>query len=165
MVSRWASMGLFWAALILVVGYLSIYPTLQVVADEDTEIKLVIRSSGKLLGECVEVGSEALAKLSPNMRRPIVCPREKSDLTARLTVNGTVYFERSIAPSGIHHDGVIAAFTTLRLPAGPVTLQVSIKDDQRHDGWTHQLERQVSLRPDRILTVHFTDLGISLSGV
>lgn len=155
----------FWGALMLAIGYGSRLPAVTVHEPDETSIKLIIRYSGKRLGECTAISTTAQQGVQPNMRQAMSCPREKSPLLARLEVNGKTRFEDTISPSGLHDDGVIAAYQRIPIEAGLTTLHLGIRDDERVDGFTHELRRELTIPADRIVTIHFADNGFKVGGI
>ncbi|MDZ7684007.1 MAG: hypothetical protein U5O39_02205 [Gammaproteobacteria bacterium] len=159
-----AALLVFWGAVMLAIGYFSRLPAVTVHEANETSIKLVIRYSGKRLGECTPISAAAQEDVQPNMRQAMSCPRGKSPLLARLVVNGETRFEDTIKPSGLHNDGVIAAYQRIPIEAGLTTLHLGIRDDERIDGFTHELTRDLRVPANKIVTIHFADNGFKVSG-
>ena len=55
--------------------------------------------------ECRRRTPEELAKLPPNMRRPLDCPRGRRGLFAELKIDDVVVFSEELPPSGFAKDG------------------------------------------------------------
>ncbi len=145
-------------------GMFSHSPSVTVVPEHSTQLKLVVRYSGQRLGECEPLDADALSRLPANMRQPIVCPREKSPLYAELVVDGETRVEATIAPSGIHHDGVIALYRELSVPVGTVQVTMNIRDRADVQEFSHVLHRKLELDADRVVTIHFSDDGFRVTG-
>lgn len=160
---NWIGGVVLWGMVAFGVGVLS-DARVKVLPDDMTEMQLVIRYSGKLLGECQAMSSAEIDELAPNMRRTTICPREKSPLYAELQIDDEVRFRDTIAPSGLHNDGVLAAYEKLAVPAGTSTIRLRVRDDTRHEGFTHTFEQEVRLTTDNVVTIHFDDRGIRLTG-
>lgn len=161
----WGVQGVLWSILLGGIGGFSRLPAVEVIPAGKTEIKLVVRYSGKRLGECAEMSTAELENLPPNMRSPVICPREKSPLYAELEIDDVVHVRETVAPSGLHNDGVIATFHRIAADTGEVHLELRIRDDERVEGFTHNMDETVSLSSDKVLTIHFTDDGFRLTGV
>lgn len=161
---QWLTLILLWSVLAGSVGVFSSWPSVQVLAADETAIKVVIRYSGKTLGECRQLDDAELSRLPPNMRQIQVCPREKSPLYAELMINGEVRYQQTIIPSGLHNDGVVAAYEVLNARAGINRIHFRIRDDERSEAFSHELDEELTLRPDRIVTLHFADNGFRVTG-
>ena len=142
------------------VGYFSDRPVHSALPADQSELKLVIRHSGKLMGECHQMSTADLDKLAPNMRKPMVCPREKSPLSVELSLNDSVRFSGEVQPSGIHNDGVLALYRMFPVSTGDVVVQLRIKDDIRQDDYTHTFRETMSVDPSSIVVLRFDDEGI-----
>jgi hypothetical protein len=62
------------------IGYFATLPKYRQIPDDVALIKLSISHLGDR--ECRKRTPEELAKLPPNMRAPMECPRERSDIRA-----------------------------------------------------------------------------------
>ena len=139
------------------VGYLADQPSYRYLEEGQAEIKLAVRHTGQLLGECRELGAEEMSRLAPNMRAPLVCPRERSPVRVELALDEKVMYLNSIAPAGLHNDGISAAYATFMVPEGPVTLRLSIDDDANSAGFTHELQRDIVLRAGQSFVIEFSN--------
>ena len=72
--------GLFTAFL----GYFSTAPAYRLRADNEALIKLSFSHSAQLVQACRERGEAELAKLAPNMRTKMDCPRERAAVLVEL---------------------------------------------------------------------------------
>ncbi len=147
-------------ALLLILGYFADSPPYQVLEDNQTELKLMVRHSGKLLGECEVLSAPDLEKVQPNMRQPLVCPREKSPLFVELKINDTLAYERTVYPSGIHNDGVLALYQRFPLPVGRSSIELKVKEKADSEEFSHELSQTFDLSTESILVVEFTDSGL-----
>jgi hypothetical protein len=161
----WGVQIVLWGVVLAGLGWFSRLPAIEVTAAGQTEIKLVVRYSGKRLGECREMSTADLENLPPNMRTPVVCPREKSRLYAELMIDDVIHVQETVTPSGLHNDGVLSAFHRIAVDTGNARLQLRIRDDERVEGFTHVMDETIPLSPDKVLTIHFTDDGFRLTGV
>ncbi|MEX0941497.1 MAG: hypothetical protein WD002_03025 [Pseudomonadales bacterium] len=162
---QWLALIVLWVLLALTVGVFSQWPPITMLEPGATELKLTIRYSGKRLGECRQMEAPELERLPPNMRQNLVCPREKSPLLAELRVNGELRYQDTIAPSGLHNDGVLAAYEQLAVPVGKVHVSLRIKDDERLEEFTHEYEDDLLLTADRSVRLHFADSGFTVTGI
>jgi len=159
---QWIGQALFYGMIVALVGYFANGPTLHLVGPDHAELKLVVRYSGKRLGECRKLSSKELEKLAPNMRTPTVCPREKSPLYIDMAMDDQVVYQQTVKPSGLHDDGVLALYKDFIFDAGHADLRVRIRNDMREEQFSNVLEQRVELSPARILVVEFNDDGFKL---
>lgn len=103
---RWAGQGAAYALFAAFIGYFSNLPAYQHLPPDQAMVKLSLRHSGQLLGECQQRNPEELAKLPATMRAPADCPRERAPLELVLEVNGETILDEQIMPRGLHKDGM-----------------------------------------------------------
>ena len=152
-------LGLMMAA----VGHFADSPTYKVMNPSQTELRLVIRHSGVLIGACEMKPAEELEKLPANMRQPMNCPREKSPLSLELLVNDEVLHRGVVRPSGIHDDGVLALYQNFRVPGGSTDIELRVKDQVDLENYNYTLRETLELSRDSVILIEFTDQGISFS--
>ena len=151
----WIGQGVLYAALALVVIVFTRWPVYQNLAPDRALIKISISHQGKLLGDCVDLTPEQLAKLPPNMRAPQNCPRERSPLIVEVDVDGKLAHRQVSKPSGLSGDGAAVVYRRLEVPAGAHQIVVRMKDDARSDGFNYTRTETVDLAPAEILVVDF----------
>lgn len=159
---QWAGQIVFYVLVVAMVGYFSDSPSWQLVSPDEGAIKLVVRHSGKLLGECRQLNNEELADLAPNMRNVQTCPREKSPLFVQMSIDDDIVYENTIEPSGLHDDGILALYEEFVHKAGSVDLQVRVRDDIRKESFSHTLDRTIELDPLRAILIEFHDNGFKV---
>lgn len=153
--SAWLGQILLYALFALVIGVFSRWPVYQHLAPQQALIKLSFTHTGQPAGDCVRLSQAELAKLPPNMRAPIKCPRGRSPVTVEVDVGGINALRRSVAPSGLSRDGASALYQRLVVPAGEQRIAVRFNDDARRPGFTHQREVTVKLAPAQVLVIDF----------
>lgn len=154
-VARVAGQCLAYAAFMAAVGGLASGPTFQHLGDGQATIKLSIRHAGQLIGDCRDRTAEELGVLAENMRAPQICPRERSPLRLELLLDGESVFAETLQPRGLHKDGRASAYRRLSVPAGPMTVQVKLRDDVRVDGYQFERTAEVELLPAQVLLIDF----------
>ncbi|OGB04617.1 MAG: hypothetical protein A3E25_07095 [Burkholderiales bacterium RIFCSPHIGHO2_12_FULL_69_20] len=160
----WVAQGLLYALFAVVIGVFSQWPTYRHLATDQALIKVSFSHTGKPLGECRRLSEAELAKLPPNMRAPISCPRERSPVTVEVDIGGQPALRRTSAPSGLSRDGASAVYQRLVVPAGEQRIAVRLNDDARGTGFAYQREATVTLAPAQVLVIDFdaTRGGITL---
>ena len=135
MIGAWLGQALLYAALAAVILVFTRWPVYENLAADRALIKISISHQGKLLGDCVELSPEELARLPPNMRVPRNCPRERSPLTVEVDVDGELAHRQVSQPSGLSSDGAAVVSRRLEVPAGTHEIGVRMKDDARSEGF------------------------------
>lgn len=146
---------LLFGAFGLAIGVFSRWPAYQVLAPERAVVKLSFSHHGKPVSECRQASAAELAKLPPNMRAPVQCPRERSPVTVEIDVDGRTVYRHAARPSGLSKDGASAVYQRLELAAGTHQLAVRLNDDARQPGFTHVREETVVLKAAQILVIDF----------
>lgn len=146
---------LLYALFALLIGVFSRWPTYQPLARDQAMIKLSFSHHGKPISECRATSAVELAKLPPNMRAPMQCPRERSPVKVELDIDGEKSYRHESMPSGLSKDGASAVYHRLQLPAGSHHIEVRLNDDARIAGFGHVHTSTVVLRPAQILVIDF----------
>ena len=152
---RWLGQALAYGAFALFIGYFSNSPAYQHLPPDQAMLKLSLRHSGQILGECKQLTAEELAKLPPTMRAQVNCPRERSPLEIELEINGKVRFNERIEPRGLHRDGMASTYQRFNVPAGPISLVVRMKDHIDQKAYPYVAERHLELQPGQVLLIDF----------
>ena len=145
----------FYLGLIVFIGYLADVPSYQYLPPDRAEVKLIVRHSGQLLGECREPNEEEQAKLPRNMRAPIICPRERSPVAVKLILNGEPLFDQQILASGLHNDGISATYRRFTVPAGTSRLQLIVNDKSGEAKSTYHYDEELDLAPAESVALVF----------
>jgi hypothetical protein len=151
----WLGQLLLYALFALVIGVFSRWPPYRPLAEGQALIKLSFSHSGKPISECRPQTADELAKLPPNMRAPLRCPRERSPIVVELDVDGASVVRHAAQPSGLSKDGASSIYRRVSVAAGTHRVAVRMKDDVRSAGFDHVREASVTLAPAQILVVDF----------
>ncbi|MGE3773916.1 MAG: hypothetical protein AB7I32_13410 [Gammaproteobacteria bacterium] len=152
---RWLGQLVLYGAFGLFIGVFSQWPRYRHLPPDGALIKLSFVHSGKPRGACHERSAEELASLPPNMRAPVVCPRERSPVTVELDIDGRAVVRASAPPSGLSQDGASALYVRVPVTAGERALAVRLNDDVTVDGFPYRLERRVQLAPGQVMVIDF----------
>jgi len=150
----------FYASVGILIGYYTIAPGYQYADGQSSVLKLVVRHSGVLLGECRVMSQPELMKLPPNMRIPEDCPRGKAPLSVSLLVDDRVFYDGIIKPSGLHSDGVLALYQQFNIPPGQASVRLAIESAKQD---LQLFEREINVRPSDVLLLEYHDTGFNLS--
>ena len=153
--SAWVGQLLLYALFALAIGLFSRWPVYHHLGSDQALIKVSFTHAGKPVGDCRTVSVAELAKLPPNMRAPVTCPRERSPVRVEVDIDGVTALRRTAAPSGLSRDGASAVYQRLVVPAGEQRIAVRLNDDARHPGPTYQREASVTLAPAQVLAIDF----------
>lgn len=153
--AAWIGQGLLYALFALVIGVFSSWPTYRPLGSDQSLIKLSFSHTGQPVSDCRAQTPEDLAKLPPNMRAPVRCPRERSPIVVELDIDGAPAVRHTARPSGLSKDGASSVYHRLLVAAGSHRVAVRMKDDVRSKGFAHLREETVSLKPAQILVIDF----------
>lgn len=153
--AAWLGQLLLYAAFALVIGVFSGWPPYRHLASDQSLIKLSFSHTGKPVSDCRAQTPEELARLPPNMRAPVRCPRERSPIVVELDIDGAAVYRHTARPSGLSRDGASSVYHRHALDAGVHRVAVRMKDDARSAGFDHVREDTVRLAPAQILVIDF----------
>jgi hypothetical protein len=136
------------------IGYFSTAPTYKQIPDDVALIKLSMSHLGGR--ECRKRTPEELAKLPPNMRAPLDCPRGRSDIKLVLELDGKPMFDTVMHPTGLSKDGVSTTYKRFEVKAGTYQLAVKMNDNLVvNRDFNFVKEAKVTLKPAQILVIDF----------
>jgi hypothetical protein len=152
--ARYAIQALLYVAFGAALGYFSSYPTFEVMPADQALVRLSFSHGAKPSAPCRERTDEELAKLAPNMRAAMDCPRERSPLVVELELDGNVVLRREVEPAGLKRDGNATVYHRLPVPAGKHRIAVRMRD-RPGEGFNFTREETVDLAPGRVLLIDF----------
>jgi len=135
------------------IGYFATSPRYHQVADDVALIKLSISHLGER--ECRKRTPEELAKMPPNMRAPMDCPRERSDIKLEMDLDGQPILRTVLHPTGLYKDGVSTIYRRFEVKAGSHQLAVRMNDNLVKPGFNFVKEERISLKPHQVLVIDF----------
>jgi len=153
--AAWIGQALLYGAFALFIGVFSSWPTYRHLEADKALIKLSFSHTGKPVSDCKAQTPQELAKLPPNMRAPMRCPRERSPIVVELDVDGAPAVRHTAQPSGLSKDGASSVYRRIPVNAGAHHVALRLKDDVRSSGFDHQREANVTLGPAQILVIDF----------
>jgi len=125
----WTGQLVAYAAFAAFVGTLAQAPSWQSADATRAQLKLSFTHGGARVQECRRLTQEELAKIPPNMRRPLDCSRERVPVVIELDLDGQPLYRAAIAPSGVWKDGPAAVYRRFTVPAGRHRLAMRLRDD------------------------------------
>ncbi len=139
-------------------GYFSTSPAYRLRGDGEAVVKLSFTHSARLVRACRERSESELAKLAPNMRQKMDCPRERSPVRVELDMDGRPLYRIEAPPAGLHRDGAATVYRRLAIPAGRHQFRARLADGP--DGeFRFAGESAVELAPGQVLIVDFATDG------
>ena len=141
--------------LMALIGYFSTSPRFSPVGEKEALLRLSFIHAAQRKAPCRERSAEELAKLAPNMRAALDCPRERSPVVVELDLDGKRVLRREVAPAGFKRDGNATVYLRLPVPAGRHTIAVRLRD-RPGEGFNYTREETVELAPGRVLLIDFT---------
>lgn len=135
------------------VGYFATSPKYQQIPDDVALIKLSISHLGDR--ECRKRTPEELKKMPPNMRAPMECPRERSDINLEVDLDGQPVYRTVMHPTGLYKDGVSTVYKRFEVKAGTHQLTVRMNDNLIKPGFNFVKEAQITLKPAQVMVIDF----------
>jgi hypothetical protein len=142
-------------AVFAAVAALADWPRYQQVPPQSAIVKLSLTHGSNRQAECRRRTAEELAKLPPNMRKPLDCPRTRGSLYVELDIDRQTVFAASLPPSGLSGDGPARVYQRFLVPAGPHAIAVRMRDTPRSEGFDYAKSGDVVLEPGRNFVVDF----------
>lgn len=151
----WIGQALLYGLFALIIGYFSGSPPYRHLPPGESLIKLSINHEGKLVSQCRRRTAEELAKLPPNMRAPLDCPRRRSPVTVEIDLDGALAYRHVAQPSGLSKDGASNIYHRFTVPSGEHRITIRLKDDSGATGFNYHREEMVSLESGKVLVIDF----------
>ena len=146
---------ILYAAFAFVIGWLSILPPYQYASGNMATIKLSLSHATERVEPCVKFTPEEMAKLAPNMRRPMKCVRARLPLTIEIDIDGSSTVQLVAQPSGLWDDGAASVYERFDVAPGQHRIAARLRDSARTDGWDYTYSEDVTLEPGRYFTISF----------
>ncbi len=151
---RIAAQLLLYVPLMALIGYFSTEPRFSALQEGEALVRLSFIHAAERKEKCRERSKEELAKMPPNMRAPLDCPRERAPLLVELEIDGKTVLRREVEPSGLKRDGNATVYQRIPLPAGKHHIVARLRDRAEGD-FNYSKEQTVELAPGRALLIDF----------
>ena len=152
---RYPAQAAIYAAFAIVVWYFSQAPAYRPIPADSAQIKLSLAHGGQPKGGCRERTADELAALAANMRKTVVCPRERVPLHIVFELDGTRIYEDDLPPTGLRRDGSSKTYRKFVVAAGAHDLTLKLRDSERADGFDYVSQRTVNLVAGQNLAIDF----------
>ena len=152
--ARYAAQGVLYGAFVAAVGYFASAPAYRHIEPDEALVRLSFSHAAQRKEPCRERTPEELAKLPPNMRAKMVCPRERADVIVELEMDGKLLARIVAPPAGLGRDGAATVYRRHVVAAGAHRFRARLADGV--DGkFTHAAEREVEISAGRVLLIDF----------
>lgn len=151
---RYVGQGAVYLLLALGIGYFSDRPAHTHFPPDMALIKLSF-AHGAQKEECRRRTEEELAALPPNMRRPMVCSRERLPVEVELLLDGEPLYRAVLPPTGLAGDGPSRTYQRFAVPPGRHELAARLRDTGRVEGFDYERTAVVELGPSESLVIDF----------
>ena len=156
----WIGQIVIYAVFGSLIGYFSSHPPYNNFPANQSLVKLSFAHGAKRKGGCRKRTREELLKLAPNMRTPMLCPRERLPVYVELTLDGKLIYQASLPPAGLSRDGPSRVYVRLPVPPGSHTLTARLRDTDRTSGFDYERTETRVLKPAQSLAIDFrADIG------
>lgn len=155
---RYLGQAVLYALFFVPLAYFSKAPNYSNLAEGMAVLKVAVRHPGAVVGECTSAVGSGHGMRPATMTQSIeVCPRERSPLKLKLTLDGEVLYDAIVPASGLHSDGISSMYHRFEIPAGSHHIQIQMNDDVKVAGYTWQLEQDISLQSAQVMVASFKE--------
>jgi len=151
---RFTAQLALYVPLMAILAYFSTEPRFSVVAPGEALVRVSFIHATQRRQACRERTPEELAKLAPNMRAALDCPRERSPLLVEVELDGRLVLRREVQPSGLRRDGNAAVYERMALPAGRHRIVARLRDRAEGD-FNFMKDETVELAGGQTLIIDF----------
>lgn len=151
---RFVAQILLYLPLMAIIGYFSTAPQFTHLPRDRALLRMSFSHAGERLKECRQRSAEDLAKLAPNMRAQMDCPRERTPIRIEAELDGKLLFSLEAPPSGLRSDGASTIYRRLELPSGRHRIAMRMRDRPSGD-FNHRGEIDLDLKPGGSVLVDF----------
>jgi hypothetical protein len=117
-------------------------------------VRLSFTHGAQPIAPCRERSEEELAKLPPNMRLKLDCPRERTPVRVQVEMDGKPLYDIVAPPAGIKRDGASTVYRRLPVPSGKHEFKARLSDSP--DGaFGYNATEMIDLAPGRVLLIDF----------
>ena len=156
---KYLGQGVFYVAIGALIGYFANAPSYSRVPEDKALIKLSFSHGAGHKGDCRKRTREELAKLAPNMRKAMDCPRERLPVVVEFDLDGKTVYSDVLPPTGLSGDGPARAYERFVVPAGSHRLAARLRDTDRVEGFDYVTESEVDLAAGQSLAIDFDAVG------
>lgn len=153
-VLRFAAQALLYLPFMALIGYFSSAPAYRHLGADQALVRLSFSHAAQRIGECRQRTPQELAKLPPNMRAPLECPRERAPVAIDLEIDGKLVYRAVAPPSGLTRDGAATVYQRIPIAAGRHHFTARL-NDRVASGFNYEREAILDLGAGRVLVIDF----------
>jgi hypothetical protein len=153
--ARYVGQAVAYAAFIALLGYFATAPAYNPVDPEAAMIKLSFIHVGQRKVECRKMSPEEIARLPPNMRLTLDCPRERLPVLVELELDGKLLLRRELVASGLSHDRASSIYQKFVVAPGRHVVTARLRDSARREGFDYTRSTDVELKARQNFVVDF----------
>ena len=151
---RFVAQLVLYVPLMAILAYFSTEPRFSLVAPDEALVRVSFIHATQRRQACRERTPEELAKLAPNMRAALDCPRERSPMLVEVELDGKLLLRREVQPSGLRRDGNAVVYERMALPAGRHRIVARLRDRAEGD-FNFMKDETVELAGRQTLIIDF----------
>jgi hypothetical protein len=152
---RYAGQAVAYAAFVALLGFFATAPAYSPIDPDAAMIKLSFTHVGQRKVECRKLGAEEIARLPPNMRLTLDCPRERLPVIVELELDGKWLLRRELVGSGLSHDRAASIYQKFVVPPGRHLVNARLRDSARSEGFDYTRSTEIELKPRQNFVVDF----------
>ncbi len=141
--------------LMALIAVFSTEPRFAVLGADEALLRLSFIHAAERKAPCRERSAAELARLAPNMRAALDCPRERAVLLVELEVDGQLALRREVLPAGLKRDGNATVYHRLPLPAGRHRIVARLRD-RPGEGFNYLGEATLDFAPGAAVLIDFS---------
>ena len=151
---RFLAQFALYVPLMALIGTFATRPPFTDVGAGEALVRLSFIHAAERKQKCRERSAAELAKLAPNMRAALDCPRERANILVELELDGKVVLRREVPPTGLERDGAATAYFRVKVPAGRHKVVARMRD-RPTGGFDYEREATLVLAPGSALVIDF----------
>lgn len=152
---RYVGQTIAYAAFVALLGYFASMPIYSPIEADAAVIKLSFVHVGQRKVECRKMSPDEIARLPPNMRLTLDCPRERLPVLVELELDGKLLARRELVASGLSHDRASSIYQKFVVAPGRHRVTARLRDSARTEGFDYTRSTEVELRPRQNFVVDF----------
>ena len=146
---------IIYALIAALLGYFSIRPSYTYFPSDQAQLTLSFSHVGKHVTPCRKPTAEETANTAPNMRRRLICPRERLPLLVEIELSNSLVYSEILQPIGIARDGAAQAHSRIAVAPGEHRIVARMRDSDRPEGFDYEAETTVRLEPRENYVINF----------
>ena len=143
------------AVFAVLLGYFTYRPSYVHFRDDEALIKVSFTTGGQRVGTCIRRSRAELAKLPPQERKAVICPRERYPVRLEVLVDGTPRYRATVRPAGLSRDGSSKFYRGLVVSPGRHLIVARLVESGRAAGFDYETRKEVALAPRQHFIIDF----------